>query len=97
MRQTDIPALETAFADEKKPAAKLAQAFALVNLGKLGTAEQDTMPYLLSMLSSRTQHNVAEGYLIELARKEDVRQLLVSYLSSGREGHEDRYCTVPGC
>ncbi len=81
--KSDVETIEVSFESEKKEAARLAQAFALIRLGKLETGEQAPLPYLLSMLSSRSYRNVAQGYLQELARESEIRLLLLRYLSTG--------------
>ena len=72
----DRVALENAFPMEKKNEPRLALAFAVVSLGKLGMGELDPLRYLVNNLNNAGYRGVARAYLIELARDASVRQAL---------------------
>ena len=72
----DSAELERAFNNENKTEPRLSAAFALVNLGKRGTAEFDPLRYLVNNLNSTAYRGVALAYLTELARDPEVRQAL---------------------
>jgi HEAT repeat protein len=86
--QKNRAALEKAFNDERKMPPRLADAFALVSLGKLDMEEFAPLPYLVNTLNSRSYRKVAEAYLTELARTEAVRSAL--YHSIGRATKDEK-------
>jgi HEAT repeat protein len=77
-----LPTLEKAFSEESKMPARLADAFGAVALGKTGTGEFAPLTYLMNTLNSRSHRGVAEAYLIELARKPEVRAALHEFLNN---------------
>jgi HEAT repeat protein len=79
----DLPAMEKAFADERKMAPRLANAFALVALGNTATTEFAPLPYLINTLNSRSYRGVAQAYLTELSREQKVRSALYQYVKRG--------------
>jgi HEAT repeat protein len=79
----DLPTLEKAFGEERKMPARLAVAFALVALGKTETGEFAPLTYLINTLNSRSYRGVAEAYLTELARSQNVRKPLHESLRRG--------------
>jgi hypothetical protein len=68
--------IEKAFADERKMAPRLAQAFALVMLGKREMNEFSPLQYLVNTLNQKTWRGVAQAYLVELSRQPEIRQAL---------------------
>ncbi len=74
---SDLPTLEAAFKDEGKMAPRLAQAFALVTLGKNEIAEFSPFQLLINTLNSVGYRGVAFAYLVELARNPALRPPLV--------------------
>lgn len=80
---SDRPHLQKAFAEERKMAPRLAQAFGLVSLGELDTGEFAPLMYLVNTLNSKSYRNVAQAYLTELAREQSVRQELYRLLKGG--------------
>jgi len=76
----DSPVLERAFNAENRTEPRLSAAFALVSLGKRGTAEFDPLRYLVNNLNSAAYRGVARAYLVELARDMEVRQALYPVL-----------------
>jgi HEAT repeat protein len=77
----DILMIEKAFDEEQKMPARLGMAFALVALGQTKTEEFSPLTYLVHTLNSRAYKDVAEPYLIELARKPQVRSLLYPFVA----------------
>jgi len=84
-----LPDLEKAYAIEKDAGARLALVFAMSALGK-----SDYLNDLVSELSSRTQWDVAQPYLIELARTPGFLPRLYPYLQSSSADVRKRLCTV---
>lgn len=74
--RADVPALEKAFADERKMSARLSQAYALVLLGKRDLGEFSPLRYLVNGLNSKMYKGVAQPLLIVLARDPDVLKIL---------------------
>lgn len=83
----DRPAIEKAFADEKKPGPRLADAFAAVQLGNIDMTEFSPLRYLVNSLNSAAYRGVARAYLIELARDNVVRRQL--YLALNQSPSKD--------
>lgn len=72
--------LNNAYAGEQKTKAKLADAFALVMMDRLGVSEDSPLNYLVSQFDSRGYRGVSQGYLTELARNAEVRKALYPYV-----------------
>lgn len=85
---TDMPSIDAAFSSERKPRAKLAAAFALVNNGRLEPGEGSPLGYLISNLNSRAWSGIAEPYLIELARTKSVRTVLETALPAASKNEK---------
>ena len=79
----DLPVLETAFHTERKPAALLGLAFALVSLGKTEISQLSPAQYLIDTLNSKQRHQIAEAYLTELARAPVIRAALNDAVQRG--------------
>ena len=78
-KPSDRPAMEKAFADEKKGGPRLAAAFASVSLGNIDMTEFAPLKYLVNNLNSQAYRGVARAYLTELAREGVVlRQLYLA-------------------
>jgi len=73
---SDRPLLDKAFNEERRMNARLALAFALVNLGSRDTSEFAPLTYLVNSLASKSWRGVASAYLVELTRDPAVRQTL---------------------
>ena len=84
-----LPDLERAYATEKDTGVKLALEFAITALGK-----SDYLSDLVNELSSRTRWDVAQPYLIELARNPGFLPKLYPYLQSPNADVRRRLCTV---
>jgi HEAT repeat protein len=76
----DLAMLDTAFNDERKVNPRLSQAFALVALGRTDTADNSPLTYLVDRLNSSAYKAVAQAFLVELARKPEVRAQLYTAL-----------------
>jgi HEAT repeat protein len=77
----DLPMIQKAFDEESKMNSRLAQAFAIVDLGKLDMAEFGAERYLVNTLNSAKYKNIAQAYLVELARSQAVRESLYPALT----------------
>jgi HEAT repeat protein len=86
----DSADLERVFNNENKTEPRLSAAFALVSLGKLGTAEFDPLRYLVNNLNSTAYRGVARAYLIELARDPQVRQALYPALTEAGATRDEK-------
>jgi HEAT repeat protein len=84
-----LPDLEKAYAVEKDAEVKLALEFAMTALGKL-----DYLSDLVNELSSRTRWDVAQPYLIELARIPGLLPKLYPYFQSPNADVRKRLCMV---
>src|SRR5207302_464811 len=79
----DKALIDRTFADEKKLAPRLADAFAIVSMGNLDTSEFAPLRYLVNTLNVRTYKAIAAAYVTELARELSVRQALYPLLPRG--------------
>jgi HEAT repeats len=79
----DLPMLEHAWQDETKTSPRLSLAFALVMLGRTEQKEFSPLQYLINTLNSASYKGVAQPFLIELARKDNIRQALYAPMLSG--------------
>lgn len=79
----DYPTVEAAYNGEKELKPRLAAAFALVNEGKLDTAQYSPLRYLIDGLNQSKGNSTSVAYLQELSRRADVRKALLPLLSSG--------------
>lgn len=70
------------FKEEKKISLRLSLAFALVGLGEIDEATDGPLRYLSSNLTSRSWKGVTTPFLVELARKPEVRRTIHQMLSS---------------
>jgi HEAT repeat protein len=70
----DLPLLEKAFKSDEKRPAQLADAFALVMLGRTAVSEFSPLQFLINSLNLTAWRDVAGPYLVELAREAEVRK-----------------------
>ena len=84
-----LPELEKALMAERDADAKLAIEFAMTAVGKL-----DYLSDLVNELSSKSYGDVAQPYLIELARTPSFLPKLYPYLQSPNAGVRKGLCTV---
>lgn len=93
----DYPALEAAYNEQNANwRIHLAAAFALVDEGKVDTSEFSPLPYLIEALNSKGRANVANAYLVELARREDVRASLAKLLPETTKDQKIAICSMLG-
>jgi len=84
-----VPELEKAVADEKDVNARLAMDFALTALGS-----NNYRNGLIQGLDSRIHGDIAQTYLIELARNPKIQAGLYPYLTSGTDTERRKLCDV---
>ena len=91
----DYPTLDQAF-NEKDADWKihLAAAFALVDEGKVDTAEFSPLRYLFENLDVKAHAGAASAYLTELARRDDVRGALFPLLQEATKDQKLALCSV---
>ncbi|MEO7142335.1 MAG: hypothetical protein ABI165_02405, partial [Bryobacteraceae bacterium] len=82
------------FNEEPKMAPRLALAFALVDDGRLQMTEFSPLQYLVNTLNSKQYQDVAEGYLIELARDTKVRQAIYPAIARGTKDEKIQLAQV---
>lgn len=93
----DFPAIEAAYNEQNADwRVHLAAAFALVDEGKVDTSEFSPLPYLLENLNLKGRAYVANAYLVELARREDVRNSLVKLLPEATKDQKIALCSILG-
>ncbi len=81
--KSDVPALRTAFEEERKDSPRLSLAFALVMLGDEKLSEESPLQYLVNTLNSSARKGEAFPLLEELARKPAVRAAIYPALPQG--------------
>lgn len=79
----DLPVLEKSFAGERKMSPRLSMAFALVLHGKTEIAEFSPLQYLVNTLNSRAFRGVAQPFLIEVCRDEQIRKSIYPLMARG--------------
>lgn len=93
----DYPTLEAAFNEQDADwRVHLAAAFALVDEGKVDTSEFSPLPFLVENLNLNARAYVAKAYLVELARRENVRTALVKLLPGATKEQKIELCGVFG-
>lgn len=77
-------AVESAFSEEKKTGARLAQAFAIAGMGVADLSEFAPLRFLVNNLNVKAWKGVAQPYLNELAlARPDVRKSLLAAMGGG--------------
>lgn len=94
--ESDVPAIEKAFGEERKMSPRLSQAFALVLLGKRELSEFSPLQYLVNSLNSRFYRDSAETLLTEACRDKDVRAAVFPVLSTGNKAEKIRLARALG-
>jgi HEAT repeat protein len=91
----DMPLLTDAY-NEKNADWKvhLAAAFALVNEGKVDTAEFSPLPYLVENLDVKGRSGTAQAYLTELVRRGEMRRALFPLLPQATRDQKIALCAV---
>jgi HEAT repeat protein len=79
----DLPVVKKAWDDEAKTSPRLSLAFAQVAMGRTELSEFSPLQFLINNLDSASFNGIARPFLVELARKEAVRQLLYGPLATG--------------
>jgi HEAT repeat protein len=72
----------------------LAAAFALVDEGKVSSDEFAPLPYLFETLNTRPRANVANAYLTELARRDDVLNVLAKMAPQATKDQKEALCWI---
>lgn len=93
----DTPLLQSSY-DEANADWRIhiAAAFGLVYEGKVDTGEFSPLPYLIEDLNVRKYQNVANAYLTELVKREDVRKSLVDTLPTANKDQKIALCAIFG-
>jgi HEAT repeat protein len=79
----DMPVVKKAWDEETKTSPRLSLAFAQVALGKTELSEFSPLRFLIDNLNSSSFNGIARPFLVELARKPAVRQLLYGAITGG--------------
>jgi HEAT repeat protein len=79
----DLPVVKKAWDEETKTSPRLSLAFAQVAMGRTELSEFSPLQFLINNLDSASFNGIARPFLVELARKEAVRQLLYGPLANG--------------
>ena len=79
----DREAIERTWHDEEKMLPRLAAAFSLTVMGNLELGDEAPFRYLINTLNSAAYREVAQAYLIEAARKNEVLNALYKPLEQG--------------
>lgn len=91
----DMPLLNQAY-NEKDADWKvhLAAAFALVDEGKVETGDFSALNYLVENLDVKGRSGVAQAYLTELAKREDVRRALFPLVAQATRDQKIALCWI---
>lgn len=84
----NLPLLDKAWQDEGKTSPRLSIAFGLVMMGKTEFSEFSPLQYLVNNLNSASYDGVAEPFLVELARNEQVRHSLYKPVETGTKAEK---------
>jgi HEAT repeat protein len=91
----DTPALDEAYNEKDADwRVHLAAAFALVDEGKVDASEFSPLPYLVENLDAKGRSGVAQPYLSELARREEVRRALFPLVAQATRDQKIALCAV---
>ena len=91
----DFPVLEQAYNEPNTDwKVHLAAAFAMVDQGKVDTADFSPLPYLWENLANRTRAQTAQTYLDELARRDDVRKALFTLVKDSGKDQKLALCSI---
>jgi HEAT repeat protein len=93
----DYPTVEAAYNEQNADwRVHLAAAFALVDEGKVDTSEFSPLPYLVENLNVKGRADVADAYLVELARRQDVRASLAKLIPETTKDQKIALCSILG-
>ena len=91
----DYPALEAAYNEENADwRVHLAAAFALVDEGKVDTADFSPLRYLMESLDTKAHASAAQAYLTELCRRADVRKALFPIIPQTSPDQKVALCDI---
>jgi len=91
----DTPALDEAYNEkDADPKIHLAAAFALVDEGKIDTAEFSPLPYLVENLDVKGRASAAQAYLSELSKRDDVRRALFPMVAQASRDQKIALCSI---
>lgn len=90
----DIPLLREKFEQETKRSPRLSLAFALVATGDNSTEAFSPLTYLVNETNKSSYRSVAQAFLTELARNQDVRSALYRFLEGGTRDERIALCQV---
>lgn len=91
----DTPLLQSAYNEPNGDwRVHLAAAFALVNEGQVNDTEFGPLPYLVESLDTKARANTALAYLTELARKDEVVDVLAKLAPQGSKEQKEALCSV---
>jgi HEAT repeat protein len=91
----DFPTIEAAYNEGNVDwKVHLAAAFAMVDQGKVDMAEFSPLSYLWETLDTKARAPVAQAYLDELARRDDVRQALFKLVSQATKDQKLALCSI---
>ncbi len=91
----DFAAIEQAYNEQNADwKVHLAAAFALVDEGKMDTSDFSPLPFLVEQLDTKSRANIASAYLVELARREDVRKALIPLVPQATKDQKVALCSI---
>lgn len=90
----DVAMLREKFGQETKRDARLSLAFALVASGDNSTETFSPLTYLVNETNKSAYRQVAQAFLTELARNQDVRTSLYKFLEGGTRDERVALCQV---
>jgi HEAT repeat protein len=90
----DVVAINQAFSNEHGMNPRLAEAFALVSLGKVDTERFGPLRYLVNALALKSWRGVASAFVIELARDAAVRQAIYTMLPEAAKDEKQQIALV---
>ncbi len=90
----DVPMLREKFNEETKRSPRLSLAFALVATGDNSTETFSPLTYLVNETNKSAYRSVAQAFLTELARNQDVRGALYRFLEGGTRDEKTALCQV---
>jgi HEAT repeat protein len=91
----DFPTLEQAYNENNADwRVHLASAFGMVDQGKVDTGDFSPLPYLWESLNTKSRAAIAQPYLAELARRDDVRKALFSMSRESTKDQKLALCSI---
>lgn len=90
----DVAMLRERFNQETKRSARLSLAFALVATGDNSTETFSPLTYLVNETNKSAYRSVAQAFLTESARNQDVRSALYRFLEGGTRDERIALCQV---